>query len=158
MQEIVVNSDQRMLDGPEIVAAVARNNVQNESELPAVMLAAAQSLSAKNVDLVQIGNSVFFGFKSKPPNEDKLYGGVFNVDTARNFLKNGLKYMTYMQNKDITMYVADFEDERYVNAFRYWDRLIRKTNSDTAIDVMTKEGGGYRVFVKLGEDPMPSIG
>lgn len=82
-------------------------------------------------------------------------GRAFNVDTAQNFIANGLRYFTYMQRKGIKRYVADYDGDIYDSAFKAWKRYTDKGDSEIAVG--RKASGGSRAYVTLGEIPLSEI-
>ena len=105
----VVNSKEKLLNGPEIVGMSAYNMPDLKYPKEVVLAAVAAEFSLPRTDLVQIGNTVFVGHIGKgKKNKKKMVGRAFNVDTGRNFIVNGFKYFTYLQKKGITHYTTEF--------------------------------------------------
>ena len=97
----IVNSKERLLEGPVILGMAASNDKQTTDQYsPDQYLAfLASEMTIPGTDAVQIGNTVFIGHKGKGKNKRKMVGRAFNVDTGRNFNLNGFKYFTYLQKK-----------------------------------------------------------
>jgi hypothetical protein len=102
--------------------------------------------------MVQIGNTVFIGHRGKGENKDLMYGRALNIDTAQNFVANGLKYFTHMQKIGVKRYVSDYDGAIYDSAFKAWKRYADKL--DTKIAVGRKATGGSRAYVTLGKLPL----
>jgi hypothetical protein len=117
-----------------------------------VIASVAEELSLPNTDQVQIGNTVFVGHTGKGKHKNVMFGRAFNLDTGKNFVRNGLKYLAYLQNKGVKYYRTEFVAPEYVTAFKLWYEKTRST--DTEIDVVQLEGGGYRAYVVLGDTPL----
>lgn len=148
----VVDSKQKPLPAPEVMMLFASEFNDTGQPVDKVITALAQELAMPNTDQVQIGNTVFIGHRGKGKYKNVMEGRALNVDTARNFMRNGLKYIAYLQNKGVEYYRTDFNEKSYITAFQYWYRQSEGT--DTEIDVVQFENGGYRAFIKIGEDSL----
>lgn len=148
----LVDSNQEQLSGPEVIAMSVEEF--NETEYPpAVVLASiADETTKDNTDLVQIGNTVFLAHRGTGKDKNKMVGRAFNIDTGRNFVKNGFKYFTYLQNKGITHYTTQFSGDIFLNAFRAFHR--RTIDSDTKIAVGRTASGKHVVYMRLGKEPL----
>ena len=121
----------------------------------AALLSISKEMTMKDADMVQIGNTVFLGHRGKGKDKDLMWGRAFNVDTAQNFIANGLRYFTYMQRKGIKRYVSDYDGAIYDSAFKAWKRYADK--ADTKIAVGRKATGGSRAYVTLGKLPLSGV-
>lgn len=147
----VVNSKEKLLNGPEIIAMSATETAPNEDRTVLLGAIAAET-TRPSADLVQIGNTVFLGHRGKGKNKRKMVGRAFNVDTGRNFIVNGFKYFTYLQKNGITHYTTEFDTPVYLNAFKIFKR--RADQLDTNIAIGQYNTGGYVVFIELGKKPL----
>lgn len=147
-----VDSKETPLPAPQVIMESIRN--YNVTQYPADVVAAsiAKELTMPNVDMVQIGNTVFIGHKGKDDNADKMVGRAFNVDTGENFIRNGFAYFNYLQDQGITRYVTQYDGDVFDSAFKTFQR--RADPSDTTI-AMAKKNGKTVVAVKLGKEPHP---
>lgn len=141
-------------------APVVISTVVSELDLgdvpPAIAMASiAKEMAMKDADMVQIGNTVFLAHRGKGKNKDMMWGRAFNIDTAQNFIANGLKYFTYMQRKGIKRYVTDYDGAIYDSAFIAWKRYADR--ADTKIAVGRKSDGESRAFVTLGKIPLTEV-
>jgi hypothetical protein len=116
------------------------------------MAGIAKEMTMKDTDMVQIGNTVFIGHRGKGDNKDLMWGRALNIDTAQNFVANGLKYFTHMQKIGVRRYVSDYDGAIYDSAFKAWKRYADKL--DTKIAVGRKATGGSRAYVTLGKLPL----
>ena len=82
-----------------------------------------------------------------------MIGRAFNVDTGKNFITNGLDFISYLQEQGITHYTTWFVGADFLNAFRFFQRMTRK--KDTQIGIAERDEGGYIVYIKIGKDPIP---
>lgn len=146
----VVDSKQQFLSAPEILFIGAEEFNNTEYPAYAVAAALAQELSEPSVDYIQIGNTVFIGH-TKEEYPDVMAGRAINVDTAQNFIKNGLTYLAYLQSKGIRHYQTEFTPKSYLAAFQIWHNKTKGT--DTEIDV-TEGPNGYRGYVYIGEQSL----
>lgn len=148
----VVDSKQRPLPAPEVMMIAASE--QNNTEYPTdhVVTALARELAMPNTDQVQIGNTVFIGHRGKGKYKNVMEGRALNIDTGKNFVNSGLKYLAYLQNKGIEFYRTDFNAQEYLSAFQFWYNKTK--NTDTEVDVVQLDTGGYRAFIKIGKDSL----
>ncbi|MGB1651367.1 MAG: hypothetical protein ACPHEP_10085, partial [Acidimicrobiales bacterium] len=58
----------------------------------------------------------------------------------------------YLQKKGVEYYRTDFDAQEYLSAFQFWYNKVQDT--DTEIDVVQLNTGGYRAFIKIGEDSL----
>ena len=101
-----------------------------------------------DVDQTQVGNTVFLGHKGKGANKRKMVGRAFNVDTARNYIDNYVKYLGLLQQKGITHYSIDFKGEALVPVAKAIGKRLRDTGVQAYMAAF-KDGSGYRVFFKF---------
>lgn len=149
----VVNSKEKLLNGPEIVAKSAMETTGLPYPKEAILGALAAEFTLPRTDLVQIGNTVFVGHTGKGKDSKKMVGRAFNVDTGRNFIVNGFKYFTYLQKMGITHYTTTFDGPVFLNGFKLFKR--RADQQDTEIAVGKHKGTNkYIVFMKLGKEPL----
>ena len=148
----VVDSTKQPLQAPEIIMTAASELNNTGRPVGNVIAALAQELAMPNTDQVQIGNTVFIGHRGKGKNKNVMAGRALNLDTARNFIRNGLKYISYLQRKGVEYYRTDFDEKQYLTAFQFW--FNKSEGTDTEIDVVQLDTGGYRAFIKIGEDSL----
>ena len=148
----VVDSNQKPLSGPEILLMAANDQAGGETNTQVIAAALATELNYPGTDVAQVGNTVFLGHRGKGKAKGDMVGRAVNVDTAQNFVANGLKYLTYLQKKGIKRYQADFENPQYVSAFKYWHSKVQGT--DTKILVRQSSAGWYRAYIRFGKQPL----
>ena len=150
--QTVVDSKERPLPAPTIITT-ALGELDLGGVTPAAAMAGiAKEMTMKDTDMVQIGNTVFIGHRGKGDNKDLMWGRALNIDTAQNFVANGLKYFTHMQKIGVKRYVSDYDGAIYDSAFKAWKRYADKL--DTKIAVGRKATGGSRAYVTLGKLPL----
>ncbi len=100
----LVNSKEKLLKGPEIVAQSAYNMPDLKYPKEVVLAAVAAEFTLPRTDLVQIGNTVFVAHTGKGKNKKKMVGRAFNVDTGRNLLLMTLSILrTYSKKASRTI-------------------------------------------------------
>ena len=150
--QTVVNSKERPLPAPTIITTALGELDLGGITPAAAMAGIAKEMTMKDTDMVQIGNTVFIGHRGKGKNKDLMWGRALNIDTAQNFVANGLKYFTHMQKIGVKRYVSDYDGAIYDSAFKAWKRYADKL--DTKIAVGRKATGGSRAYVTLGKLPL----
>ena len=125
---------------------------------PKMLALIAKESALPSADTVQFGNTVFLTHINK--DKSKSIGRAFNVDTARNFIRNGLKFADYIQDKGVKKYITMYDDDVYDSAAKSW-----KKHFDSQ-DVETEEGRSKLVigkakkhdqtviFIEFGEEPI----
>lgn len=150
--QTVVDSKERPLPAPTVITTALGELDLGGITPAAAMAGIAKEMTMKDTDMVQIGNTVFIGHRGKGENKDLMYGRALNIDTAQNFVANGLKYFTHMQKIGVKRYVSDYDGAIYDSAFKAWKRYADKL--DTKIAVGRKATGGSRAYVTLGKLPL----
>ena len=150
--QTVVDSKERPLPAPTVITTALGELDLGGLTPAAAMAGIAKEMTMKDTDMVQIGNTVFIGHRGKGDNKDLMWGRALNIDTAQNFVANGLKYFTHMQKIGVKRYVSDYDGAIYDSAFKAWKRYADKL--DTKIAVGRKATGGSRAYVTLGKLPL----
>ena len=150
--QTVVDSKERPLPAPTVITTALGELDLGGITPAAAMAGIAKEMTMKDTDMVQIGNTVFIGHRGKGKNKDLMWGRALNIDTAQNFIANGLKYFTHMQKIGVKRYVSDYDGAIYDSAFKAWKRYADKL--DTKIAVGRKATGGSRAYVTLGKLPL----
>ena len=148
----VVDSKKQFLAAPEVIMRFAQEFNNTEYPVQNVIAAIAEELAMPNTDQVQIGNTVFVGHTGKGKRKNVMFGRAFNLDTGQNFVRNGLKYVAYLQNKGIKYYRTEFAAPEYVTAFKLW--YERTKNTDTEVDVVQLPDGSYRAYIYIGDESL----
>jgi hypothetical protein len=152
-----VDSNQEQLPGPTIIARSVEQmppEAKPDAPLQAILLGIAQETVSKDADMVQIGNTVFVGHRGKGKNKDKMVGHAYNIDTGRNFIRNGFKYFTHLQNIGIKEYVTEFYGDVFTNAFRAFWRRAKMQDTKMLIAKHKHDPNKRIVLIKLGEEPL----
>jgi len=147
-----IDSNQEKIAPGQVMAIAAEQLNEDNIPVEAMLASVAREASMESADLVQVGNTVFLGHKGKGANKTKMVGRAFNVDTGRNFIRNILNYLGYLQDKGITHYVSQFKGETLLPAMRVLEK--RLANKDSRLGVGRTENGEYAVFINLGEEPL----
>ena len=147
-----IDSQKNPLPAPEVILRFVQDYNDSGYSPQHVLAAIAEELTLPNTDQVQVGNTVFIGHTGTGKHENVMDGRALNIDTARNFMRNGLKYIAYLQNKGVRYYRTDFNEKSYVTAFQFW--YNKSQGSDTEIDVVQLEDGSYRAYIYIGDEPL----
>ena len=148
----VVDSKQEPLSAPAILTMAAGQLDLGGVTKEAALLGLAREVAMPDVDQVQVGNTVFLGHRGKKTNKNKMVGRAFNVDTARNYIDNYVKYLKVLQQKGVTHYSIDFDGEELVPVAKAIGKRLRDTGVQ-AYMLPFKDNSGYRVFFKFPSDP-----
>ena len=151
----VIDSKVEPLPAPTIISMMVGELDLKGVSTKAALVAIAQEISMPNTDLVQVGNTVFVGHRGKGEKKNMMWGRAFNVDTAQNFIANGLKYFTHLQDLGITKYMTEYEGQIYDSAFKAWKRYVDKGDSSLAVGLYSN--GKSRAYVSLGKMPLSEV-
>jgi len=144
----VVDSTQEPLPAPSVLSMAAAELDLGGVTVEAAMLGLAHEVSLPDVDLVQVGNTVFVGHRGKKGQKAKMVGRAFNVDTARNFVNNYIKYLSVLQKKGITHYSIDFNGEELVPVAKAVGKRLPELGMSGSM-AKFKNNAGYRVYFLL---------
>ena len=151
----VIDSKVEPLPAPTIISMMVGELDLKGVPPKAALVAIAQEINMPDVDLVQVGNTVFVGHRGKGEKKNMMWGRAFNVDTAQNFIANGLKYFTHLQDLGITKYMTEYEGQIYDSAFKTWKRYVDKGDSSLAVGLYSN--GKSRAYVSLGKMPLSEV-
>lgn len=151
----VIDSKVEPLPAPTIVSTVVSELDLGGVPPEAAMASIAKEMTMENADMVQVGNTVFLGHRGTGKDKDLMWGRAFNIDTAQNFIANGLRYFTHMQQIGVKRYVSEYDGDVYDSAFKAWKRYADR--ADTKIAVGRLSDGNSKAFVTLGEIPLTEV-
>jgi|TARA_R110002126_G_scaffold203779_1_gene351274 hypothetical protein len=151
----VIDSKVEPLPAPTIISTMIGELDLGGVPPQAALASIAKEMTMPNVNLVQVGNTVFIGHRGEGEKKNMMWGRAFNVDTAQNFVANGLKYFTYLQNLGITKYRTEYDGQIYDSAFKTWKRYVDKGDSKMAVGLYSD--GVSRVYVSLGKMPLSEV-
>jgi hypothetical protein len=149
----LTDSNEKLLEGPEIVARSVQNT-PGEYNASVSLAAIAAELTMPGIDVVQIGNTVFVGHLGKGKDSKKMSGRAWNVDTGRNFIMNGFKYFTYLQKRGITHYSTSFDGPVFLNAFRVFQKRVKQLDTEIGVGRLKNDPNTYVAFIRLGKEPL----
>ena len=152
MTQTVVDSKQTQLEPAQIIFKAVGDSERTDYPTEVGTVALMKELTMPNVDLTQFGNTAFIGHRGKGKNKDLMWGRAINVDTAQNFINNGMRYLTNLQRIGIKRYVAEYKGDTLDNAFRVWKRYADK--ADTTVAVGRLSDGNSKAFITLGDIPL----
>ena len=144
----VVDSTQEPLPAPSVLSMAAAELDLKGITVEAAMVGLAHEMSLPDVDLVQVGNTVFVGHRGKGKSKNKMAGRVFNVDTARNLVNNCVKYLSVLQEKGVTHYSVDFEGRGLVPVAKAVGKLLPELGMSGSMAEF-KNGKGHRLYFLL---------
>ena len=155
----VVDSNKQKLDMHTVMIMALDNmeqdDVGNTVPIKTAMLALVREGGMSTVDIEQFGNTVFISHTGKGKNKNKMAGRPLNVDTARNYIKNIIRYGAYLQSKGITHFSATFSDENLLSAVKMLQKKLSRV--DTNLYVGKLEDDRYALFIKIGKDPLEGM-
>ena len=151
----VVDSKQEPLPAPTIISMVVSELDLGGIPPTAALASIAKEMTMENVNMMQSGNTVFLAHRGTGKEKDLMWGRAFNVDTAQNFIANGLRYFTHLQDIGVRRYVSEYDGAIYDRAFQAWKRYADR--ADTKIAVGRLADGNSKAFVTLGEIPLTEV-
>jgi hypothetical protein len=149
--ENVVDSKQTPLPAPTILAMIVGQHDLGGVPEKAALVALAHEASLPDVDLVQVGNTVFMGHRGVEGDKNKMVGRSFNVDTARNYISNYVKYLKVIEGKGVTNYSIDFDGEALVPVANAIGKKLQGAGVEAYMAAF-EDDSGYRVFFKFSSN------
>jgi hypothetical protein len=135
----------------------AVQNMKSSGQIPDGMTmkqavaAVIGEIGSKNVQTVQIGNTIFVGVFT--PKKNNMYVRVYNMDVGRNLINSMYSYAAFLQKKGIAFISAYIEDERLLPGLRVLQKRLEEKG--TGFDVVELEkDDGYGMFIKLGKQSL----
>ena len=135
----------------------AVGNAKSSGQIPKdvtmrdAMLKTIQEIQQKNVQTVQIGNTIFVGVFT--PEKNNMYVRIYNMDVGRNLIDNMYNYGAFLQKKGVAFVSAYIGDERLLPGLRVLQKRFEEKG--TGLDVVELEkGDGFGMFVKFGKEPL----
>ena len=124
----VVDSREKPLPAPTVVLTyMSEADLPPDIDLKTALAMWVKEMTLPDVEMVQVGNTVFVGHRGKDKNKNKIMGRVFNVDTARNLVANTVKYFKVLQQKGITHYSVAFDKGTLEQAAKAVGRALNGT-------------------------------
>ena len=149
--ENVVDSKQTPLPAPTILTMVAGQLDLDGVSEQAALAGIAHESSMPDADLVQVGNTVFIGHRGTGTEKNKMVGRAFNVDTARNYVANYVKYLKVIEGKGVTHYSIDFDGEALVPVANAIGKKLQGAGVEAYMAAF-EDDSGYRVFFKFSSN------
>lgn len=144
-----VDSREKVLSVIEILNLVSKQI--HTSGVPRILAIWIVLGEMQRKDTVQFGNTVFLSeIFPQPDGSNKMIGRAFNVDKARNFIQNGLKYHEYMKSKNISEYITEFEGKILIPAMRIFKKLTDTSSTEVFLNKFSENS--HSVLVKVGKD------
>ena len=110
-----------------------------------------EEIGSKNVQTVQIGNTIFLGVYNKE--RDNMYVRIYNMDVGRNLLNSMYRYGAHLQKKGVTHVSARIGNERLLPGLRVLKKKFEEKG--TKLEVVELENSAdYGMFVKFGKEPL----
>jgi len=147
-----VNSKETPLPSYNVIFGAMEQIGTGDIPQQAALMGIAKEMSMPDVDVEQIGNTVFIGHRGKGDNKNKMVGRAFNMDTGRNFLNNVTRYITHLRRKGIDGYATQYDGNVYDPVFKVLER--RQNELGVRIRTAKKRGKTAVGFEILGQNEM----
>ena len=148
----IVDSNKKKLDIHEIMIMAVNSLEPDGLEFKKAMAVMMKETQRETCEVVKVGNTVFIGHRGEGKNKNKMSGRPLNVDTGRNYIKNILEYMAYIQGQGITHYVTQFEGDTLLPAMRVIHKRLQET--DTEFAVGRTEDDAHAVYIRFDKEPL----
>jgi hypothetical protein len=110
-----------------------------------------KEIESKNVQTVQIGNSIFIGVFT--PEKNNMYIRLHNMDVGRNVVDNMYRYVAFLQKKGVAFASAQIRNEKLLPGLRVLKKKLEE--KDTKLEVVELENrDGHGMFIKFGKEPL----
>ena len=144
----IIDSRREKLPLPSVITQAMANADLKGVPPYAALLSIVQETSLPDCEVKQFGNTVFIGHRGKDKNKHAVVGRALNVDTAKNFIANGLEYFKHLQSSGVTDYYTWFDNPSFASAFKLFERY--PISEDTRVDVTPTPSGKYNVHLHFG--------
>ena len=153
--KLVDSKEQKLSYNQVLFGAI--NNAKSSRQIPEnvtmrqAVATVLEEIGRKNVQTVQIGNTIFLGVYSKEKNN--MYVRIYNMDVVRNVIDKMYRYGAHLQKKGIQHMSAQIRSERLLPALRVIQKRLEKL--DTNLEYVDLENtDGYDMFLKFGKEPL----
>ena len=153
--KLVDSKEQKLSYNQVLFGAV--NNAKSSRQIPEnvtmrqAVATVLEEIGRKNVQTVQIGNTIFLGVYNKEKNN--MYVRIYNMDVGRNVIDNMYRYGAHLQKKGIQHMSAQIRSERLLPAQRVIQKRLEKL--DTNLEFVDLENTDrYAMFLKFGKEPL----
>tara|TARA_B100000212_G_scaffold213372_1_gene161266 strand:+ start:322 stop:798 length:477 start_codon:yes stop_codon:yes gene_type:complete len=153
--KLVDSKEQKLSYNQVLFGAIT--NLKSSGQIPedvTMRQAAAtvlEEIGSKNVQTVQIGNSIFVGVFNREKNN--MYVRIYNMDVGRNLLDSMYRYGAHLQKKGIQYMSAQIRNERLLPALRVLQKRLEKLDTNLEFVELENEDG-YGMFLKFGKEPL----
>jgi len=110
-----------------------------------------KEIESKNVQTVQIGNSIFIGVFT--PEKNNMYIRLHNMDVGRNVIDSMYRYVAFLQKKGIAFASAQIRNEKLIPGLRILKKKLEEKDTKLAI-IELENRDGHAMFIKLGKEPL----
>ena len=153
--ELVDSKEQKLSYNQVLLGAI--ENMKSSGQIPENVSrkdAAAkivQEIGSKNVQTVQIGNSIFVGVFNREKNN--MYIRLYNIDVGRNVIDNMYRYVAFLQKKKVAFASARIDNEKLLPGLRVLKKKLEE--KDTKLEVVELENrDGHAMFIKFGKESL----
>jgi len=135
----------------------AVQNMKSSGQIPddmtmrQVVTTVIGEISGKNVQTVQIGNTIFVGVFT--PEKNNMYIRMYNMDVGRNVIDSMYRYAAFLQKKGVVFASAQIRNEKLLPGLRVLKKKLEE--KDTKLEVVGLENrDGHGMFIKFGKEPL----
>lgn len=150
-----VNSKQKQLSIPEVIATAFKDMRVPQDRVAAAMLGVVQQTSMPDTDTVQFGNTVFIShIKSRGDGLTVAYLRALNADTARNYLNNGIEYFKYIIEKGVSYVFMTFTESSVVSVLKAIEdpKVQAQVGMKAKVAMQKAPNGNYIAVVRVMQE------
>jgi hypothetical protein len=134
--ELVDSKKQKLSYNQVLLGSII--NLKSSGQIPediTMQQAAAmilKEIESKNVQTVQIGNSIFIGVFT--PEKNNMYIRLHNMDVGRNVIDSMYRYVAFLQKRGIAFASAQIRNEKLLPGLRILKKKLEE--KDTKLEVV----------------------
>lgn len=115
-----IDSKKKLLEGPEIITRVAHEMDLGGMDPKIALIGISKEMTMPDAEPKQFGNTVFLGHYIK--DKTGVYMRAFNIDTAKNFVDNGEKYIKYLMDQGVDKMYTEFDGPELLHVFKLFSK------------------------------------
>jgi hypothetical protein len=145
----IIDSNKKLLPGPEIITEVVYKMDLGGLDPTVALISIIKETTMDGAELKQYGNTVFLGHYTA--DKTGVLFRTFNMDTAKNVVDNGERYIKYLISQGVTKVCSQFYGHQFLHVFKLMSK--RPGTENMTFNYHTTSNKGHIVEVILSSTP-----
>lgn len=142
---MIIDSKKEQLAGSAVIGSALHSYDLKGIPVYAALAAIAKETTMPGCDVIQFGNTVFITHFSA--DKKSVFMRALNIDTAKNYVDNGERYIRYLLTKNVNTMVTQYSVESYGAPFQVLKRS--KLGNGMTFENLRAENGDFITIVHL---------